>query len=183
MIKNRAPIASMFSFQSYTIAIMIVRNSVNRDRCMTFDILTSVLFVSPELTVVPGPVTGSKVEAVSGSSVFEVSGSTVLKVLGLPTVDSNVELSRDMSVDAVPSSVPPLLVVSVSGSFVTLVSDPAALGDVVPAVSINEPSPKLSGDAIPSFVPSPLVVSVAGTLVEVSDPSAPELVVATSVPG
>jgi hypothetical protein len=40
MIKNRAPIASMFSFQSYTIAIMIVRNSVNRDRCMTFDILT-----------------------------------------------------------------------------------------------------------------------------------------------
>jgi hypothetical protein len=24
----------------YTIAIMIVRNSVNRDRCMTFDILT-----------------------------------------------------------------------------------------------------------------------------------------------
>jgi hypothetical protein len=31
----------MFSFQSYTIAIMIGRNSVNRDRCMTFDILTS----------------------------------------------------------------------------------------------------------------------------------------------
>jgi hypothetical protein len=30
----------MFSFQSYTIAIMIGRNSVNRDRCMTFDILT-----------------------------------------------------------------------------------------------------------------------------------------------
>lgn len=53
----------------------------------------------------------------------------------------------------------------------------------MPAVSINEPSPKLSGDAVPSFVPSPLVVSVAGTLVEVSDPSAPELVVATSVPG
>jgi hypothetical protein len=44
----------------------------------------------------------------------------VLKVLVLPTVDSNVELSRDMSVDAVPSSVPPPLVVSVSGSFVTL---------------------------------------------------------------
>jgi hypothetical protein len=43
MIKNRAPIASMFSFQSYTIAIMIVRNSVNRDRCMTFDILTGPL--------------------------------------------------------------------------------------------------------------------------------------------
>jgi hypothetical protein len=40
MIENRAPIASMFSFQSYTIAIMIGRNSVNRDRCMTFDILT-----------------------------------------------------------------------------------------------------------------------------------------------
>lgn len=98
-------------------------------------------------------------------------------------MDSNVELSRDMSVDAVPSSVRPPLVVSVSGSFVALVSDPAALGDVVRAVSINEPSPKLSGDAVPSFVPSPLVVSVAGTLVEVSDPSAPELVVATSVPG
>jgi hypothetical protein len=40
MIENRAPIASMFSFRSYTIAIMIGRNSVNRDRCMTFDILT-----------------------------------------------------------------------------------------------------------------------------------------------
>jgi hypothetical protein len=43
MIKNRAPIASMFSFQLYTIAIMIGRNSVNRDRCMTFDILTEQL--------------------------------------------------------------------------------------------------------------------------------------------
>jgi hypothetical protein len=41
----------MFSFQSYTIAIMIVRNSVNRDRCMTFDILTydAVLFSRPEM--------------------------------------------------------------------------------------------------------------------------------------
>jgi hypothetical protein len=40
MIENRAPIASMFLFQSYTITIMIGRNLVNRDRCMTFDILT-----------------------------------------------------------------------------------------------------------------------------------------------
>jgi hypothetical protein len=43
MIENRAPIASMVSFQSYTIAIMIGRNSVNRDRCMTFDILTGTI--------------------------------------------------------------------------------------------------------------------------------------------
>jgi hypothetical protein len=40
MIENRAPIVFMFSFQSYTIAIMIGRNSLNRERCMTFDILT-----------------------------------------------------------------------------------------------------------------------------------------------
>jgi hypothetical protein len=98
-------------------------------------------------------------------------------------VVSNVELSPDMSVDAVPSSVTPPLVVSVSGSFVVLVSDPSAPGDVVPAVSVVEPSPALSVDTVPSFVPPALVVSVAGTLVEVSDPSAPELVVAAAVPG
>jgi hypothetical protein len=42
MIENRAPIASMFSFQSYTIAIMIGRNSVNRDRCET--LITVLIF-------------------------------------------------------------------------------------------------------------------------------------------
>jgi hypothetical protein len=51
MIENRAPIASMFLFQSYTIAIMIGRNSVNRDRCMTFDILT--LGGGPEAAAYP----------------------------------------------------------------------------------------------------------------------------------
>jgi hypothetical protein len=51
MIENRAPIASMFSFQLYTIAIMIGRNSVNRDRCMTFDILTLADLVAERIVI------------------------------------------------------------------------------------------------------------------------------------